>query len=201
MDNRLCDRQFNKSKINNYGFSLVELIVIMVIIVILSVSAVATFVNSSGQRVSSSTNVVSNYLDNVMNYTMTGKYHNKNSDDTSEEGSDAAKAENKSAVFSIEYKNGKYYVSDGISKEEPLSSGIKITYDKDNGTNVEISDNFSLQLTFSRLNGSFNPLSDGSYVKYINITSENNSNYAKVIRLYNKTGEYEIVDAQGDEDK
>ena len=202
MSNRTHNRQLNKSNGNNGGFSLIELIVVIAIMVILAVAAAVTFLNSAGQKVSSSTSIVANYLDNVMNYTMTGKYVNSNNDSESEEGSEGTKTENKNAVFTIEYKDGKYYVGDGISKEEALSSGITITYDTYAGetpnTKVE---NTPLKITFSRINGSFNPLDSGDYVKYINITSNSNSDYAKVIRLYNKTGEYEIVNAQGDENK
>ncbi|MCR4610318.1 MAG: hypothetical protein K5644_00310, partial [Lachnospiraceae bacterium] len=81
-------------------------------------------------------------------------------------------------------------------------SGIDITYKTETGNTYDAAKN-ALVLTFSRLNGSFNPIttSDGNeYVKYINIQATGNSKYSKVIRLYSKTGEYKIVDAQGSED-
>nr|MCR4611956.1 prepilin-type N-terminal cleavage/methylation domain-containing protein [Lachnospiraceae bacterium] len=141
-------------KLNNNGFSLIELIVIMVIMVILSVAAVGSFVNSAGQKVTASTTIISKYLSDVMNYTMTGKYNNVNFE--SETGNETQTVK-KAAELKIENRDGKFYISDGIGKEEQLKSGIDITYKTETGNTYDAAKN-ALVLTFSRLNGSFNPI-------------------------------------------
>ena len=200
MRDKLSNRQLNNAKLNNKGFSLVELIVVMAVVVILSVAAAAVFLNSSGQKVTASTNIVANYLKDVMNYTMTGKYTG-GGNATSGSSVQVKSPAQLTITCRDEGSSGTYYVSDGIGKEEKLQSGIKITYDTDAGGSNSIETGDEFKISFSRLNGSFNPLDDGSYVKYINIISAGDSSRSKSIRLYSKTGEYKIVEQQGDEDK
>ena len=195
----VCKRK--KGQLNNQGFSLVELIVIMIIIVVLATSVVVAFVNTSDQKVKASATLVSKYMDNVLNSSMTKG----------------------SAWLRIRYDADKeaYYVEDSDGHSEKLSSGVSVSYDIENGAknnaiNVQSSEQSSeqssgLMFSFSRVNGSFSPIidsinSDGTfkyrtqgdsmtniYVDKIHITSGDS---ARTIILYVKTGVYEIVEGQ-----
>lgn len=210
----------SKSKIrqlNNKGFSLVELIVIMIIIVVLATSVVVAFVNTSDQKVKASSTLVSKYMDNVLNSAMTkGK-----------------------AWIQIRYDSKKqnYYVKDSDGHSEKLSSGVDVTYDVENGEknvpvkNVLVDDSNlnenegsadetddendpvvdgGLILSFDRVNGAFDGIikevnkntgdfvydvqgdsNNKKYVEYIYIKSGDSM---KKIHLYTKTGVYEIED-------
>lgn len=174
-------------QLNNKGFSLIELIVIMIIVVILATAVVVAFVNSEDQKTKSSATLVSKYLDNVMNYSMTKG----------------------NAYLTLEYDSGRYYVKDSENHSEKLSPGIEVSYHIENSENVIAIDenNDKLMLSFSRTNGSFTPIiksvnADGTFV--YETTGDSNTNvYAdtiyikcndstKVIHLYTKTGVYEI---------
>lgn len=210
-----------KSKIrqlNNKGFSLVELIVIMIIIVVLATSVVVAFVNTSDQKVKASSTLISKYMDNVLNSAMTkGK-----------------------AWVQIRYDSKKqnYYVADSDGHSEKLSSGVDVTYRVENGDeknvpvkNVPIDDSNltenegsavetddendpvvddGLILSFDRVNGAFDGIikevnkntgdfvydvqgdsNSKQYVEYIYIKSGDSM---KKIHLYTKTGVYEIED-------
>ena len=185
------DIKSDNRQLNNKGFSLVELIVIMVIVVIMATAVVVSFVNSSDQKVKAATNVVSNYLRDVLNYSMTKG----------------------TSYMTIRYDSAKdiYYVEDNQGHSEKLASGIKVSYDKQNGDkDIAIDENRpTLILSFSRTNGSFTPViesvnSDGTfnyvtqgeantyvYADHINIKGNNSG---KTIHLYTNTGEYEIED-------
>ena len=63
--------KIKKEQLNNKGFSLIELIVIMIIVVILATAVVVAFVNSDTQKTKTSASLVSKYLDNVLNYSLT----------------------------------------------------------------------------------------------------------------------------------
>ena len=193
--------KLKRQQLNNQGFSLVELIV-----VILATAVVVAFVNSEDQKTKSSATLVSKYLDNVMNYSMTKG----------------------NAYLTLEYDDdsGRYYVKDSENHSEKLSPAIEVSYhiencenvivigDKEtvideNGDEVVANDgkNDKLMLSFSRTNGSFTPIiksvnADGTFV--YETTGDSNANvYAdsitikcndstKVIHLYTKTGVYEI---------
>lgn len=181
--------KLKRQQLNNQGFSLIELIVIMIIVVILATAVVVAFVNSEDQKTKSSATLVSKYLDNVMNYSMTKG----------------------NAYLTLEYDvaSGRYYVKDSENHSEKLSPGIEISYHIENSENVIAIDenNDKLMLSFSRTNGSFTPIiksvnADGTFV--YETTGDSNTNvYAdtiyikcndstKVIHLYTKTGVYEI---------
>ena len=173
-------------QLNNKGFSLIELIVIMIIVVILATAVVVAFVNSEDQKTKSSATLVSKYLDNVMNYSMTKG----------------------NAYLTLGYDSGRYYVKDSENHSEKLSPAIEVSYHIENSKNVIVIDeNNKLMLSFSRTNGSFTPIiksvdADGTFV--YETTGDSNTNvYAdnitikcndstKVIHLYTKTGVYEI---------
>lgn len=173
-------------QLNNKGFSLIELIVIMIIVVILATAVVVAFVNSEDQKTKSSATLVSKYLDNVMNYSMTKG----------------------NAYLTLEYDSGRYYVKDSENHSEKLSPAIEVSYHIENSENViAIDENNKLMISFSRTNGSFTPIiksvnADGTFV--YETTGDSNTNvYAdnitikcndstKVIHLYTKTGVYEI---------
>ena len=171
------------NQLNNKGFSLIELIVIMVIVVIMATAVVVSFVNSSDQKVKASTTVIYNYLRDGLSYSLT-------------KGKD-------NSYFEITYDGKRYTVADNQGHSEQLKSGVSVTYDIQNGTSgVEITEERPLMLSFSSANGSFNELftslkPDGTpdytnnYVERINIIG---NGYTKTIRLYPKTGEYEIED-------
>lgn len=179
--------KLKRQQLNNKGFSLVELIVIMIIVVILATAVVVAFVNSEDQKTKSSATLVSKYLDNVMNYSMTKG----------------------NAYLTLEYDSGRYYVKDSENHSEKLSPAIEVSYHIENSENVIAIDenNDKLMLSFSRANGSFTPIiksvnADGTFV--YETTGDSNTNvYAdniyikcndstKVIHLYTKTGVYEI---------
>ena len=173
-------------QLNNKGFSLIELIVIMIIVVILATAVVVAFVNSEDQKTKSSATLVSKYLDNVMTYSMTKG----------------------NAYLTVGYDSGRYYVKDSENHSEKLSPAIEVSYHIENSKNVIVIDeNNKLMLSFSRTNGSFTPIiksvnADGTFV--YETTGDSNTNvYAdnitikcndstKVIHLYTKTGVYEI---------
>ena len=173
-------------QLNNKGFSLIELIVIMIIVVILATAVVVAFVNSEDHKTKSSAILVSKYLDNVMNYSMTKG----------------------NAYLTLEYDSGRYYVKDSENHSERLSPAIEVSYHIENSKNVIVIDeNNKLMISFSRTNGSFTPIiksvnADGTFV--YETTGDSNTNvYAdnitikcndstKVIHLYTKTGVYEI---------
>ena len=173
-------------QLNNKGFSLIELIVIMIIVVILATAVVVAFVNSEDQKTKSSATLVSKYLDNVMNYSMTKG----------------------NAYLTLGYDSGRYYVKDSENHSERLSPAIEVSYHIENSENVIVIDeNNKLMISFSRTNGSFTPIiksvnADGTFV--YETTGDSNTNvYAdnitikcndstKVIHLYTKTGVYEI---------
>ena len=175
-------------QLNNKGFSLVELIVIMIIVVILATAVVVAFVNSEDQKTKTSATLVSKYLDNVMNYSMTKG----------------------NAYLTLGYDNAsqRYYVKDSENHSEKLSPAIEVSYHIENSENViAIDENNELMISFSRTNGSFTPIiksvnADGTFV--YETTGDSNTNvYAdnitikcndstKVIHLYTKTGVYEI---------
>ncbi len=175
-------------QLNNKGFSLVELIVIMIIVVILATAVVVAFVNSEDQKTKASATLVSKYLDNVMNYSMTKG----------------------NAYLTLGYDNAsqRYYVKDSENHSEKLSPAIEVSYHIENSENViAIDENNELMISFSRTNGSFTPIiksvnADGTFV--YETTGDSNTNvYAdiiyikcndstKVIHLYTKTGVYEI---------
>lgn len=181
--------KLKRQQLNNQGFSLVELIVIMIIVVILATAVVVAFVNSEDQKTKSSATLVSKYLDNVMNYSMTKG--------------------NAYLTLGYDVASGRYYVKDSENHSEKLSPAIKVSYHIENSENVIAIDenNDKLMLSFSRTNGSFTPIiksvnDDGTFV--YETTGESNTNlYAdtiyikcndstKVIHLYTKTGVYEI---------
>lgn len=173
-------------QLNNKGFSLIELIVIMIIVVILATAVVVAFVNSEDQKTKTSATLVSKYLDNVMNYSMTKG----------------------NAYLTLGYDSGRYYVKDSENHSEKLSPAIEVSYHIENSENViAIDENNKLMISFSRTNGSFTPIiksvnADGTFV--YETTGDSNTNvYAdnitikcndstKVIHLYTKTGVYEI---------
>ncbi len=175
-------------QLNNKGFSLVELIVIMIIVVILATAVVVAFVNSEDQKTKTSATLVSKYLDNVMNYSMTKG----------------------NAYLTLGYDNAsqRYYVKDSENHSEKLSPAIEVSYHIENSENViAIDENNKLMISFSRTNGSFTPIiksvnADGTFV--YETTGDSNANvYAdnitikcndstKEIHLYTKTGVYEI---------
>ncbi len=175
-------------QLNNKGFSLVELIVIMIIVVILATAVVVAFVNSEDQKTKTSATLVSKYLDNVMNYSMTKG--------------------NAYLTLGYDYDSGRYYVKDSENHSEKLSPAIEVSYHIENSENViAIDENNKLMISFSRTNGSFTPIiksvnADGTFV--YETTGDSNANvYAdnitikcndstKEIHLYTKTGVYEI---------
>ncbi len=182
----------DKGQLNNKGFSLVELIVIMVIMVVLATAVVVSFVNSSNQKVKASTNVVSNYLQDVLNYSMT-----------------------KGITYFIIRKDGEdYYVEDTQGNSEKLQSGIKITYNTvGSSEDKAIETNKPLIISFSRINGAFSPIkveikddntgtseyvdtNPAVYAEYINIETSNGDGYGKRIHMYTKTGEYKVENKQ-----
>ena len=180
--------KLKRQQLNNQGFSLVELIVIMIIVVILATAVVVAFVNSEDQKTKSSATLVSKYLDNVMNYSMTKG----------------------NAYLTLGYDNAsqRYYVKDSENHSEKLSPAIEVSYHIENSENViAIDENNKLMISFSRTNGSFTPIiksvnADGTFV--YETTGDSNTNvYAdnitikcndstKIIHLYTKTGVYEI---------
>ncbi len=183
--------KLKRQQLNNQGFSLVELIVIMIIVVILATAVVVAFVNSEDQKTKSSATLVSKYLDNVMNYSMTKG----------------------NAYLTLEYDDdsGRYYVKDSENHSEKLSPAIEVSYHIENSENENViaidEENDKLMLSFSRTNGSFTPIiksvnADGTFV--YETTGDSNSNVyvdkiyikcndsTKVIHLYTKTGVYEI---------
>ena len=181
--------KLKRQQLNNQGFSIVELIVIMIIVVILATAVVVAFVNSEDQKTKSSATLVSKYLDNVMNYSMTKG--------------------NAYLTLEYDYDSGRYYVKDSENHSEKLSPAIEVSYHIENSENVIAIDenNDKLMLSFSRANGSFTPIiksvnADGTFV--YETTGDSNANvYAdsitikcndstKVIHLYTKTGVYEI---------
>ncbi len=180
--------KLKRQQLNNKGFSLIELIVIMIIVVILATAVVVAFVNSEDQKTKSSATLVSKYLDNVMNYSMTKG----------------------NAYFTLGYDDAsqRYYVKDSENHSEKLSPAIEVSYHIENSENViAIDENNELMISFSRTNGSFTPIiksvnADGTFV--YETTGDSNTNvYAdnitikcndstKIIHLYTKTGVYEI---------
>ncbi len=180
--------KLKRQQLNNKGFSLIELIVIMIIVVILATAVVVAFVNSEDQKTKSSATLVSKYLDNVMNYSMTkgNAYLTLGYDDASQ----------------------RYYVKDSENHSEKLSPAIEVSYHIENSENViAIDENNELMISFSRTNGSFTPIiksvnADGTFV--YETTGDSNTNvYAdniyikcndstKIIHLYTKTGVYEV---------
>ena len=182
--------KLKRQQLNNQGFSLVELIVIMIIVVILATAVVVAFVNSEDQKTKSSATLVSKYLDNVMNYSMTKG--------------------NAYLTLEYDYDSGRYYVKDSENHSEKLSPAIQVSYHIENGDKEPVAineNNDKLMLSFSRTNGSFTPIiksvnADGTFV--YETTGDSNTNvYAdniyikcndstKVIHLYTKTGVYEI---------
>jgi len=180
--------KLKRQQLNNKGFSLIELIVIMIIVVILATAVVVAFVNSEDQKTKSSATLVSKYLDNVMNYSMTkgNAYLTLGYDDASE----------------------RYYVKDSENHSEKLSPAIEVSYHIENSENViAIDENNELMISFSRTNGSFTPIiksvnADGTFV-YETTGYSNTNVYAdnitikcndstKILHLYTKTGVYEI---------
>ena len=181
----------DKGQLNNKGFSLVELIVIMVIMVILATAVVVSFVNSSNQKVKAATNVVSNYLQDMINYSMTKG----------------------TTYFIIRKKGEDYYVENTQGDSEKLQSGIKITYNTVGSTEDKAIDtNNPLIISFSRMNVSFSPIkvetvdennvityvdtNPAVYAEYINIETSNGNGYGKRIHMYTKTGEYKVENKQ-----
>lgn len=179
----------DKGQLNNKGFSLVELIVIMVIMVVLATAVVVSFVNSSNQKVKAATNVVSNYLQDMINYSMTKG----------------------TTYFIIRKKGEDYYVENTQGDSEKLQSGIKITYNTVGSREdeaIDIETNNPLVISFSRMNVSFSPIKveteDKNYVdtnpavyaEYINIETSNGNGYGKRIHMYTKTGEYKVENKQ-----
>ena len=180
--------KLKRQQLNNQGFSLIELIVIMIIVVILATAVVVAFVNSEDQKTKTSATLVSKYLDNVMNYSMTKG----------------------NAYLTLGYDNAsqRYYVKDSENHSEKLSPAIEVSYHIENSENViAIDENNKLMISFSRTNGSFTPIiksvnADGTFV--YETTGDSNANvYAdnitikcndstKEIHLYTKTGVYEI---------
>lgn len=167
--------KIKKEQLNNKGFSLIELIVIMIIVVILATAVVVAFVNSDTQKTKTSASLVSKYLDNVLNYSLTKG----------------------DAYFEIRYDSasGKYYVEDSEGHSEKLASGVKVSYDvenRENANNIPIDEsNDTLKFSFNRTNGSFAPTESGDYIKNIYLKSNDST---KVVHLYTKTGAYEIED-------
>lgn len=181
--------RLKRQQLNNKGFSLVELIVIMIIVVILATAVVVAFVNNEDQKTKSSATLVSKYLDNVLNYSMTKG----------------------NAYLTIRYDepSDRYYVEDSEGHSERLASAVRVSYDIENGEKgIAIDEsNDRIMISFMRNNGSYTPLiksvnPDGTFEYYT--TGDSNSNvYAdniyikcndstKVIHLYTKTGVYEI---------
>ncbi len=180
------DNKDKRQQLNNKGFSLVELIVIMVLMVIMATAVVVSFVNSGGQKVKASTTVVTNYLRDVLNYNMTKG----------------------TSYMTIRYDADKdvYYVEDNQGHSEKLASGISISYNLENSSEedaIAINEQKpTLMLSFSRANGAFSHIVTGvngdgslaysdSYAEYINIKSNGSE---KRIHMYVKTGEYEVED-------
>lgn len=174
-------------KIHNQGFSLVELIVIMVIIVILATAVVVSFVNTESQKVKNSTTLISKYLDSTISHSMTR----------------AKDTVYLRIVYDGDDSSGHYKIEDSEGHEEKLPSGVVLKYHTDKGTSGEIKarENKSLELSYSRTNGSgpmigkvegstFVPDNDGQEnVDYIYISSGSTT---KTIKMNTKTGVYEI---------
>ena len=177
-------------KINNQGFSLVELIVIMVIIVILATAVVVSFVNTESQKVKNSTTLISKYLDSTISHSMTR----------------AKDTVYLRIVYDGDDSSGHYKIEDSEGHDEKLPSGVVLEYHTDKcaiGEKYEIKnrDNKSLELSYSRTNGSgpmigkvegstFVPDNNGQEnVDYIYISSGSTT---KTIKMNTKTGVYEI---------
>ena len=178
-----------RRQLNNQGFSLVELIVIMIIIVILATTVIVSFVNTADQKVKSSATLITKYMDNVLSSAMSKG----------------------NAWFKIRYDDDKdnYYVEDSEGHSEKLSSNVTVSYDVENGDKgVKIDEtNSQLMFSYSRVNGSFTPIIDSvnpdgtfnyktkgegyAYPDKIYVTCNDSR---RTIQLYVKTGVYEIVE-------
>lgn len=178
-----------RKRINNQGFSLVELIVIMVIIVVLATTVVVSFVNTADQKVKAGATLISKYLDNTLNSSMTKG----------------------SAWIRIRYDADKdnYYVEDSDNHQEKLPANVTIRYDIENGQpGISVDkDNPELILSFDRVKGAFSPIiktinDDGTFTymtsgdSTTNVYTDNihvvSGDKARVIHLYVKTGVYAI---------
>lgn len=183
-----------KKKTDNRGFSLVELIVVMVIVVILATAVVVAFVNSDGQKLKSSSDLISKYLDNTLNYSLTkGNVYFELSYDE------------KSSRYKVYVKDSTKDSEDDkdVISSENLPSGIKIKYHIQNAEgDLKIpDDSANLKFSFYRDRGSYTPIiiginDDGSFVYMSDMFADSieieSGDSSRTIKLYTKTGAYEI---------
>ena len=184
-----------RRQLNNQGFSLVELIVIMIIIVILATAVIVSFVNTADQKVKSSATLISKYMDSTINNCMT---------------------KGGNAWIKIRYNSDKksYYVEDSEGHSEKLAASVAVKYHVENREGeVAIDDaNSEVTMTFSRANGAGPQLvintepTEGSeegssqeseqkilYVDNIKISCNDS---LRTLKFYTKTGTYEIKESE-----
>ncbi len=187
------DNKTEKKQLNNQGFSLVELIVVMIIMVIMATAVVVGFVNSSAQKVKASTELVTKYLNNTLSYSLSKG----------------------ATYFEIKYDSSKdrytvrtkYGTGDGEESSEQLEKGVVVTYDIENGTpgNTFSEEGNTLRLSYNRNNGSFTPIITAVDDKTMTLTTDTANrkvsdiyitcnDSGKKVHLYTKTGEYEVFD-------
>ena len=187
------DNKTEKRQLNNQGFSLVELIVVMIIMVIMATAVVVGFVNSSAQKVKASTELVTKYLNNTLSYSLSkGAAYLELSYDSSKDR----------YTVRTKYGTGK-----GEESSEQLEKGVVVTYDIENGAtgNTFSEEGNTLRLSYNRNNGSFTPIITAVDDETMTITTDpanrkvsdiyitcNDS--GKKVHLYTKTGEYEVFD-------
>ncbi len=180
-----------KRQLNNQGFSLVELIVVMIIMVIMATAVVVGFVNSSAQKVKASTELVTKYLNNTLSYSLSkGATYFEISYDSSKDR----------YTVRTKYGTGK-----GEESSEQLEKGVVVTYDIENGDPSDFSTNNTLRLSYNRNNGSFTPIITAVDDDTMTLTTDTANrkvsdiyitcnDSGKRVHLYTKTGEYEVFD-------
>ena len=185
------DNKTEKRQLNNQGFSLVELIVVMIIMVIMATAVVVGFVNSSAQKVKASTELITKYLNNTLSYSLSKG----------------------ATYFEIKYDSDRYTVRTkygtgaGEESSEQLEKGVVVTYDIENGDtgNTFSEESNTLRLSYNRNNGSFTPIITAVDDNTMTLTTDTANrkvsdiyitcnDSGKRVHLYTKTGEYEVFD-------